>query len=239
MGLRGVVVGAVMVVATMSLGVAGQASAQVYEPNDSFITGTGPLIAGTAYSAGTETNNDADFYFFYVPQRTQMFFNLTATNTISSGSYVCSEVSRQTSGGYSYVQYSELAVREGQTESAAVTLDRGKYFFEIEDECSEAGETYTFSITPPGTTSTYEPFAAACAAAHGPVVAASQQVTTAKVALTKAKRKLAKARARGAKRAKIRLLKTRVQKAKAGTRAASVGFKSAVAGEAAACSVPM
>jgi hypothetical protein len=226
-------------VAVLWIGVVGGATAQVYEPNDSFITGTGPIMSGTTYSAGTETDNDADLYFFYVPQRTQMFFNLTATNTVSKSSYVCSEVSRQTSSGYSRVEYSNLHVLEGETETAAVTLDRGKYFFEILDSCSEAGETYIFSITPPGTTSTYEPFAAACAAAHGPVAAAGKDVTAAKARLVKAKRKLAKARARGAKRVKVRRLKTRVRTAKTGVKAATVGFRGAVAAEAAACSVPM
>jgi len=231
--------GVVLMVAVLWLGVVGGATAQVYEPNDSFITGAGPLLAGTTYSAGTETDNDVDLYYFYLPQRAQMFFNLTATNTKSTSSSICSEVSRQTNTGYSYVEYSNLSVLEGQTETAAVTLDRGKYFFEIADYCSDAGETYTFSITPPGTTSTYEPFAAACASAHGPVVVATQQVAAANATLAKAKRKLSKARARGAKRIKVRLFKARVQKAKAGVKVAKAGFKSAAAAEGAACSVPM
>jgi hypothetical protein len=223
------------VAALLPLGVVSSATAQVYEPNDSFITGFGPVMAGTTYFAGTETDNDEDHYFFYVPQRTQMFFNLT----VNQGTYLCADVRRQTHEGYSYVDFSGISVNVSQTQTAAVTLDRGKYFFVVDAECADAGDAYSFNISPPGTTSTYEPFAAACNAAHAPVLAATQQLTVAKTALTKAKRKLAKARARGAKRAKLRRLKVKVQGAKSAVKAANVGFKGAVAAEGSACSVPM
>jgi hypothetical protein len=236
MCVRGAGLG-VLIAVLASLSGASGAAAQVYEPNDSFIAGFGPVAAGTTYSAATETDNDEDYYFFYVPQRTQMFFNLTATNTADS--WICAQVTRQTHSGYSYVDDTELGVPEGHTQTAAVTLDRGKYFFIVGQECTDAGETYTIRIDPPGATSTYEPFAAECAAAHEPVVTAGTELTTAKAALSKAKRRLANARARHASRFRLRLLKSRVATARATVGAAKTGFRAATAAEAAACSVPM
>ena len=76
---------------------ASEAGAQTYEPNDSYITASGPLAAGTSYSAGTETDNDEDYYYFYVPQRMQMFFNLTTTHAVDyDDGDICSEVVQQT-----------------------------------------------------------------------------------------------------------------------------------------------
>jgi hypothetical protein len=230
---------AILVGALTTIGWTSNAAGQAYEPNDSYLTGSGPLAAGTTYSAGTETDNDEDYYFFYVPLRAQMYFNLTATHTASLDSVVCSEVWQQTHRGYSEIYDTGLRVSEGETETAAVTLDRGKYFFKVRDECSEAGETYSFTISPPGTTSTYEPFAAACAAAHVPVVAASQQLGQAQSALSRAKRRLAAARARGASRTKLRLRKARVAEARAKVKAASGRFRAATGIEGDACAVPM
>lgn len=218
------------------------ASAQSYEPNDSYITGFGPIEAGTTYSAGTETDNDEDYYYFYVPQRAQMFFNLTATKTVSR-SVVCGSVYRQTYSDYDYIGDTYLQVREGETETAAVTLDPGKYYFVIEASCASAGEAYTFRIDPAGATSTYEPFAAACAAANAPVVATSQELALARASVAKARRKLARARALArplrVRRARIRISKVRLKRARRAVRGAKRDFSTATANQRAACSVPM
>jgi len=226
------------VASLVSLAVVAQAAGQAYEPNDSFISGFGPITAGTTYAAGTETDNDEDYYFFYVSQRTQMFFKLTAIATEHEDSRVCAEVTQQTNQGYATVDDTYLDVYEGEEQTAAVTLDRGKYFFTVLDYCSEAGETYTFRIDPPGATSTYEPFAAECAAAAEPVQAASDRVDAARAAVAKAKRKLSRARARRAKRSKLRARKRQLRAVRAELRAAEAAFKAAAADQRGACSVP-
>jgi hypothetical protein len=227
-----------MATTALALGLASNAAAQTYESNDGYLSAYGPIMADTAYSAALETENDQDYYFFYVPQRTQMFFSLTMTNTPPNGDYsICSEVTQQTHAGYSSIDDTELTVGEGQTRTAAITLGRGKYFFSV--YCSDAVETYSFRITPPGTTSTYEPFAAQCAAAHGPVVAANAKLVAANQKLNRNRRKLARARARGARRATLRRLKNRVRTARREISAARSDFRSAVAAEQGACAVPM
>jgi hypothetical protein len=222
----------------MSAGAASSATAQSYEPNDTYISAFGPVTAGVDYSAATETENDEDYYFFYLPQRTQTFFTLTNTSgTDYSDAYVCGEIISQTRSSYDYIADSELVVYAARTATAAVTLDRGKYFVSV--GCADADETYTFRITPPGATSTYEPFASACALANAPVVSASQHLATAKARLVTRKRKLANARGRGAGRSRLRVLKARVRVASAGVKAAKRTFNGAAAAEHLACSVPM
>lgn len=116
-----------------------------------------------------------------------------------------------------------LSVRPGESASGAVTLEPGKYYYVM--SCpGTIGKKYSFSLAPAGVTSTYEPFALACMAAHPPVVKAAEE-------LTKAKRKLDKARARHRKRAKIRALQNLVKGAR-------TAFNAAADAESAACSVP-
>lgn len=51
-----------LAVVITSLIPASSASAQAFEPNDSFNTASGPLTAGTTSSASFETQNDVDYY---------------------------------------------------------------------------------------------------------------------------------------------------------------------------------
>lgn len=227
---------ALCAVAIWCLGAPQGALGQAYEPNDSFITGSGPLTAGITYSAGFETDNDEDYYFFYVPQRTQMFFTLTATSGSDEDSLVCGIVVRQTLRDYSDVDGSSLRVYRGTSKTSSITLDRGKYFYNA--HCPNAGETYTLRISPPGSTSTYQPFAAACASANGTVEPARARLASAKRKLRSAKRKLSRARRRRARRSTVRALKRRVRKAERQVRSGRRAFNSANAGVRRACSVP-
>lgn len=47
-----------------------------YEPNDSRETAYGPLAGGTLYTAGFETENDVDWYVFYIKAYSQMDFSV-------------------------------------------------------------------------------------------------------------------------------------------------------------------
>lgn len=204
-----------------------------FEPNDSYITATGPISAGTTYSGALETSNDVDYFYFYLPQQTQLQF--TTTDTTPRDVYICSWIEHQYSDHVSEVNDTYLSVNDGESASSAVTLEPGKYYFIV--GCPGAvGETYTFSLGPAGVTSTYEPFALACAAAHTPVVAAGTELEKTLAKIRHIKQELAahrrwsyrrKHRVR-AKIASLRLLFEQQQDA----------FNAAAANEQAACSVP-
>jgi hypothetical protein len=205
-----------------------------YEPNDSFITASGPITSGVLYKGTFETSNDIDYYFFYLPTLTQLQFQ--TTNTTPKNAYVCSEIVHQLPSDTQYMGGSSLSVDEGESESGAVTLEPGKYYFVL--SCSGAiGETYSFSLNPPGVTSTYEPFAIACAAAHPPVVSAAEALQKARAKLSAAKLRLVNARrwkARRKQRLRVKIVELRR------TVASSLAtFNAATENERAACSVPM
>jgi len=204
-----------------------------FEPNDSFITATGPIVAGTTYSGAYETSNDYDYFYFYLPQLTQLQFRTTNTTPKEVG--ICSSIYHQLPSDTDDVSGTYLSVDGGQSASGAVTLEPGKYYYVL--GCpGTVGKTYTFSINPPGVTSTYEPFALACAAAHPAVVSAADVLTKAKAKLKLAKERLAAGRRWRAKhkrraRAKIAQLRELVEGSQA-------NYNAAAAGEKAACSVP-
>jgi hypothetical protein len=204
-----------------------------FEPNDNYISAAGPISAGTDYSGTLETSNDIDYFYFYLPQQTQLQFK--TTDTTPRDVYICSWIERQYPDHVSEVSDTYLRVEDGESLSGAVTLEPGKYYFIV--GCPGAiGETYTFSLAPAGVTSTYEPFALACAAAHNPVVAAGAELEKTLAKIRHIKQVLAahrrwsfrrKQRTR-AKIASLRLLFEQQQGA----------FNAAAASEQAACSVP-
>ena len=210
-----------------------------YELNDSFNAAYGPLVAGTAYSGAFETENDADYFYFYLPVLTQLQFQLVTPggnmgeNSIRIYHAFLDGENRQES---------YLEVEPGSTGTGAVTLERGKYFAVVcsESSCLDAriGDSYSFTLLPPGITSTYEPFAAECAAAHAPALAAGGALTVAKQSLAKAVRKLRAARNRGAKGKVIRKLRNKMLRRKANVAAKKAAYEQTAAAEAAACSVP-
>ncbi len=162
-----------------------------FEPNDSFITATGPIVAGTTYSGTYETSNDSDYFFFYLPQITQLQFR--TTNSTPKEVSLCSAIYHQLPSGTNTVSGGSLSVEGGESASGAVTLEPGKYYYVL--GCpGTIGKTYSFSLNPPGVTSTYEPFAQACAAAHPPVVSAAEALNKARAKLTHAKQRLAEGR---------------------------------------------
>lgn len=209
------------------------AIAAPFEPNDSYIAATGPITAGTNYSGALETSNDRDYFFFYLPQLTQLQFRLT--NTSSKESFICSSIAQQLPSEVDYISNSSLGVYNGESASGAVTLEPGKYYFIV--ECPNViGESYTFSLSPPGVTSTYEPFAVACAAAHPPVAAAAAELEKFRAKLRRVKQALAggsrwKPKRKRRARAKIAYLRKVINQKEA-------AFDAAAANEQAACSVP-
>ena len=107
---RGTILTLAVIAAT--LGFAGSASAQApYEPNDSFNTAFGPIDAGAPYSATFETQNDADYFYFYLPDLTQLRYQASAPAANDYG--VSIEIYRQESDGTSYE--SDIYASAGET----------------------------------------------------------------------------------------------------------------------------
>jgi len=119
-------------------------AAAEFEPNDSRETAAGPLAGGTDYAAGFETNNDVDWYVFYLRAYSQMDFS--AANT----------------AGCSYSEpYIRLLDKDGkfvesfyggeinQVNHLRTTLAAGRYYFEISDSSSSCvGDRYKIRIDP-------------------------------------------------------------------------------------------
>jgi hypothetical protein len=204
-----------------------------FEPNDSYITAAGPISAGISYSGALETSNDVDYFYFYLPQQTQLQF--TTTDTTPRDVYICSWIEHQYSDHVSEVSDTSLTVNDGESASSAVTLEPGKYYFIV--GCPGAvGETYTFSLAPAGVTSTYEPFALACAAAHPPVAAAGAELEKTLAKIRHIRQVIAAHRRwsyqhKQKARAKIASLRLQFEQQQG-------AFNAAAANEQAACSVP-
>ena len=204
-----------------------------YEPNDSYISATGPISAGPTYSGALETSNDHDYFYFYLPQQTQLQF--TTTNTTPKDTYICSELYHQLPAYVETVDDTELVINDGESDSGAVTLEPGKYYFVV--GCPGAiGETYTFSLGPSGVTSTYEPFALACAAAHTPVVAAGGELEKTLAKIRHLKQNLA-AHRRWTYRHKHRV-RNKISALRTLFEQQQDAFDAAAANEKTACSVP-
>jgi hypothetical protein len=205
-----------------------------WEPNDSYLTAAGPLTAGTTYTGAFETSNDVDYFYFYVPQQTQLQFKVT--NSTPQNVYICTDIERQALDRVEGISGStSLTVYGGESKSGAVTLTPGKYYFEV--ICpGTVGKTYSFSLGPPGVTSTYEPFALACAAAHPPVTVASAALGRAVAKLQKVRQRLSEhPRWKSARKQKVR---AKIASLKSGVQAARANYNAAAKNEQAACSVP-
>ncbi len=221
------------IIGTLAIGPSAALAVAPFEPNDSYITATGPISAGTTYSGAFETSNDVDYFYFYLPQLTQLQFR--TTNTSSKESYVCSRIEHQFPSEVASVYGGSLGVENGESKTGAVTLEPGKYYY-VMDCPGPIGETYTFSIGPAGVTSTYEPFAVACAAAHPAVVSSAEALKAAKRKLKAVKQRLAAGRhwrLRHKRRVRAKIAKLRELVA-----TSFAAFTAATENEQAACSVP-
>ena len=221
--------------ATLAVSASTASAAGEFEPNETYNTAYGPILSGSPVTAGFETSNDHDLYYFYIPQTTQLLYQVQ--NTGRSDHEVCTTIQHQLQNGD--VEFMDsLDVSGGSTGSAAITLERGKYYFLV--ECSDdhqVGLRYTFTLNPAGATTTYEPFAQQCAAAGPAVESASTALNDAKTRLANTQVKLANARS-AHKHRKVQRLKAKVAALKAEVSADQAAYDNAAAAQADACSVP-
>jgi len=112
-----------------------------YEPNDTLATAAGPLEGGKSYEATFETENDVDWYVFYVKTYSQMDFS--ATMTKSCGYHAIFYLLDL--DGKSINSFSAGSVNE--TRHLLFTMNPGRYYFKVEyGGCPK--DTYSFRIDP-------------------------------------------------------------------------------------------
>lgn len=125
---------------------AGAQASKEYEPNDSRETAYGPLAGGTTYTATLETENDSDWYLFYVKTYSQMEISgAMLPGAHCTGSIRYTEV--LDADGDELTSFSIGAPNEiGRLN---VTLNPGRYYLKLKSRWSECnGDRYNFRIDP-------------------------------------------------------------------------------------------
>lgn len=191
------------------------AAAGAAEPNNDFLTATGPLTAGQVFKANLETVDDADFQFFYLPDTTNV--TITTTNTTEKrggaadrGRTIVSSLFRARKGKFPEpIVDSGKTVKPGDNASFTIALLPGKYFIPVGRLISTAEQLpnvpFKLQIGPVGsTTDSHEIFESRC---H----TAKRQLSRVKSSVRKSKKHLAKAKHNDAKSSKIVKLKLRLR----------------------------
>lgn len=212
------------------------ASAQPpFEPNDSLLTAAGPLANNTTYVAADETENDTDYFYFYVttPSTAQLTFTLTNLGGGFENPYVYATVTD--SHGDSLSEIGSAYAADYATNS--VSLEAGKYYVRV-NGYSGYGASYKLATSgTDGAFGNYALIAAQCAAATAPVNAYQAQLATARANLKKAEARWQKVRysrnVRAKRRARAKLLRT-----KATVAAEKKSLKAAEAGQKPWCFIP-
>jgi hypothetical protein len=177
-----------------------------YEPNDSILTGYGPLANNSSYTAALETGNDLDYFYFYVttPATAQITFTITNLGggvgyNPDFSAYLADSHGNHFETIGEYIYPADYATR-------SVTLSAGKYFVVVENESdSRYGESYRLDTSgTDGSFGDYAAIAAACASATAPVNTYLAQTGAAEAKLHKVEAKLRKIRYSRNRRAKRR-----------------------------------
>jgi hypothetical protein len=115
-----------------------------YEPNDTRETAFGPLEGGKSYTATFETENDVDWYVFYIKTYSQMDF--TASTSCDGAWHDVSLGLMDLDGkGINGLE----AGQTSETNHLRLTLNPGRYYLQTDNlwgECT--GEQYHFQINP-------------------------------------------------------------------------------------------
>lgn len=115
-----------------------------FELNDSRDTAYGPLEGGKSYAATFETENDNDWYVFYIRTYSQMDFSATAVgaSTCARADFDLLDKDGKVINGFDSGYINE-------TNHLQVTLDAGRYYFEVESNYGGCnGDVYSFRIDP-------------------------------------------------------------------------------------------
>lgn len=144
-GIRGRTFGAILglvVLVLLTIAASAQAAGE-YEPNDSRDTSYGPLAGGTWYTASFETDNDVDWYVFYIKTYSQMDFSAGLVSTCSN----CVDepvLSLYDKDGHFIDDFYSGDLNE--VRHLYLTLTPGRYYFEV--NFADTGDRYKFRIDP-------------------------------------------------------------------------------------------
>lgn len=112
-----------------------------FEPNDNRDTAYGPLEGGMPYTATFETDNDVDWYVFYVKTYSQMDFSATMVSATESFHRAFLEL--RDKDGHFLDSFASGYLN--QTEHLLLTLNPGRYYLEVEGSTKD---TYRLQIDP-------------------------------------------------------------------------------------------
>jgi len=118
-----------------------------YELNDTRETAYGPLSGGTDYTATFETDNDVDWYLFYVKTYSQLDFS---ASKVAAGPEGCSGVAHlvlRDKDGKELGEEGFYAGRLNEVNHLKLTLAAGRYYFEVHNHGC-VGDRYRLRIDP-------------------------------------------------------------------------------------------
>lgn len=120
-----------------------------YEPNDSRPTAAGPLAGGTAYTATRETDNDVNWYLFYVKTYSQMDFWATMDKYGTGCEGSSRTHMRLFDKDGEYLDAESLDPDSTDvTDHLLITLSPGRYYIKVSETSRCTEERYTFGINP-------------------------------------------------------------------------------------------
>lgn len=189
-------------------------AAAPYEPNDSRASASGPLVEGQTISGGLETENDVDYFKFYVAAGSAQasFFLINTTEAQPDSFYA------NLRAGFELVDVGGERLASSVVESTGeivYTLGPGKYYLTVAPDLFNGfDQQISYDIQVRGGVSTYESVQSRCAALKAASAAPAKALKKAKSALKKAK---------GKKQGKAKAVK----KAKAAVKAAQMAFNKA------------
>src|SRR6476469_7080346 len=107
-----------------------------YEPNDSILTGYGPLANNSSYTGALETGNDLDYFYFYVTTPNTAQITFTVTN-LGGGLGYEPEFSAYLADSHgSHMETIGSYVDPADYATQSVTLSAGKYFVVVDNSDS-------------------------------------------------------------------------------------------------------
>lgn len=125
-----------------------------FEPNDSRGSAYGPLEGGIDYAATFETDNDSDWYFFYVRSDASQI-DISATGTAESN---CDASVSLLDADGELIEFFYLPIDE-ETNHLHVTLDAGQYYLNTDNYANGlcTGDRYKLRVDPAGAITTTPP----------------------------------------------------------------------------------